>query len=324
MDGSDGELGEDHYPWSALAASRGVSTPSPKQHQGPFPTSPSSLTVDGSPKGSESDGETESYGAQFLDGHPGSARDSTFPGADSTVPRHFSRPPPPPPLTPPTLSAGAFPFEDRRPGYATSVPPALDMSFIHQPNPDYGASATSTDALSSSAQTALPRRRSYTRSIPIGIPTASTPASSSITETDTSTASGRSTLHNSFAPSSHPQASFFLPPPPPGHYDNVPPSAPPEYEFVGGPGGPGVEIDVQGEIISVVDDAGHGWTRHTRVYGGGVCLACLAAAERHGPGQGGFYGDKVPLEDRRDIHMHRCEFAVRENGGELGDRAKGA
>lgn len=58
------------------------------------------------------------------------------------------------------------------------------------------------------------------------------------------------------------------------------------------------EIDLQGEIISVMDDAGHGWKRHTRVYGGGVCLACVAAAGRDGV-QGGFYGDKVPLEDRR-------------------------
>jgi hypothetical protein len=92
-----------------------------------------------------------------------------------------------------------------------------------------------------------------------------------------------------------------LAPPPAGHYE--PPSAPPEYEFVGGPGGPGVflsqqEIDLQGEIISVMDDAGHGWKRHTRVYGGGACLACIAAAEQYG-GQGGCYGDKVPLEDRR-------------------------
>jgi hypothetical protein len=71
---------------------------------------------------------------------------------------------------------------------------------------------------------------------------------------------------------------------------------------VGGPGGPGVllsqeEIDLHGEIISVVDGAGHGWKRHTRVYGGGVCLACLAADGEGG--DGGFYGDKVPLEDRR-------------------------
>jgi hypothetical protein len=192
-----------------------------------------------------------------------------------------------------------LPFEDRRRDYATSVPPALDLGFIHQPNPDYGASATSTDALSSSPQTALPRRRSYTRSVPIGILNADLS-----TETDTAAASEGTLVHNPFAPSSHPQASPLLPPPPPDHYDNNLPTAPPEYKFVGGPGGPGVEIDVQGEIISVVDDAGHGWKRHTRVYGGGVCLACLAAAERYGPGQGGFYGDKVPLEDRRDMHMH--------------------
>jgi hypothetical protein len=52
---------------------------------------------------------------------------------------------------------------------------------------------------------------------------------------------------------------------------------------------------LQGEIISVMDDAGHGWKRHTRVYGGGVCLACVAAGDR----EGGFYGDTVPLSERR-------------------------
>jgi hypothetical protein len=55
------------------------------------------------------------------------------------------------------------------------------------------------------------------------------------------------------------------------------------------------EIDLKGEIFSVTDEAGHGWKRHTRVYGGGVCLACLASGERHG----GFYGDKVPMSERR-------------------------
>ncbi|KAK4104443.1 hypothetical protein N658DRAFT_418406 [Parathielavia hyrcaniae] len=111
-----------------------------------------------------------------------------------------------------------------------------------------------------------------------------------------------SSTSHTFSPSSYPPTSPLLPPPPPGQYD-LPPSAPPEYEFVGGPGGSGVflsqqEINIQGEIISVMDDAGHGWKRHTRVYGGDVCLACVAAAARDG-GQGGFYGDKVPLEDRR-------------------------
>ncbi|EAQ85651.1 predicted protein [Chaetomium globosum CBS 148.51] len=97
-----------------------------------------------------------------------------LPSADSAVPRHFSfsRPPLPPPLTPPTLHDGAFfPFEDRRPSYAVSVPPALDTSFIHQPNPEYGASSSSADVLGSSPPTAttFPRRRSYIRNVPIDI-----------------------------------------------------------------------------------------------------------------------------------------------------------
>lgn len=248
-------------------------------------------------EGTELAGGDGTLGLQF-----GDEQFRPLPSTESTVPRHFSfsRPPLPPPLTPPTLHDGAFfPFEDRRPGYAVSVPPALDASFIHQPNPEYGASSSSADVLTSSPQTAttFPRRRSYTRSIPIGIPVPTTTASgSSSTETMTS---GSTT--NTFSSSSYPPTSPLLPPPPPGQYE-LPPSAPPAYEFVGGPGGPGVflsqqEIDLQGEIISVMDDAGHGWKRHTRVYGGGVCLACVAAAGRDE--QGGFYGDTVPLEDRR-------------------------
>ncbi|KAK3370411.1 hypothetical protein B0H63DRAFT_486954 [Podospora didyma] len=221
--------------------------------------------------------------------HAGSAHDVGFADVDysTSTPRHFSRPPQPPPLTSPTLSGAVFPFEDRRPSYAVSIPPELDTSFIHQPNPDYNAGSTSTDILSSSPQStaAMPRRRSYTKSVPIGIPIPTTASASSSAETMTSA--------GTFSPSSYPPTSPLLPPPPPDH------DYPSEYEFVGGPGGPGIflsqqEIDVHGEVISVMDDAGHGWKRHTRVYGGGVCLACIAAG-----GQGGFYGDKVPLADRR-------------------------
>jgi hypothetical protein len=249
--------------------------------------------------GASSHGSSESL-AMGLDGvHAGPFQDTPFPGTDLRIPRHFTRPPPPPPLTPPTLSGAFFPFEDRRPSYAASIPPALDTGFIHQPNPEYGGS-TSADVLSSSPQSAapFPRRRSYTRSIPIGIPVPTNTASaSSSNETMTS---GSTT--NSFSPSSYPPTSPLLPPPPPGQYE-LPPLAPPEYEFVGGPGGPGIflsqqEIDLQGEIISVMDGAGHGWKRHTRVYGGGACLACVAATQRDDE-QGGFYGDKVPLADRR-------------------------
>jgi len=53
-------------------------------------------------------------------------------------------------------------------------------------------------------------------------------------------------------------------------------------------------IKVQGEIISVTDGHGAGWQRHTRVYGGGVCLACAASGR-----EGGFYGDNVHPEEKR-------------------------
>lgn len=254
-------------------------------------------------------GRPETTSTQFGDSqaHSQSSRNAPFPSLDFTTPRRFSRPSRPPPLTPPApLAATGYPFEDRCPSYAVSVAPELDSSFIHQPNPEYSGCSTSTDIPSSSPQSPsapIPRRRSYTKSVPIGITAPATTSASSSPETVTSRGS------STFFPSSYPPTSPLLPPPPPiSENDNeprpfLPPSAPPNYQFVGGPGGPGVflsqqEIDLQGEIISVVDGAGHGWKRHTRVYGGGVCLACVAASGRDGE-QGGFYGDKVPLEDRR-------------------------
>ncbi|KAK4113365.1 hypothetical protein N656DRAFT_767713 [Canariomyces notabilis] len=238
--------------------------------------------------------------SRFGDGdgevYPWPDQDACSPDTSFATPRHFSRPPLPPPLTPPRFDSMSYPFEDRRRSYAVSIPPELDTSFIHQPNPEYFATSTSTDAHGSSSpqsspmDAAIPRRRSYTKSVPIGIPMPSTTSASS-TETTISGGGNASSSTFSFSPSSYPPTSPLLPPPPP-----------PEYQFVGGPGGPGVllsqeEIDLHGEIISVVDGAGHGWKRHTRVYGGGVCLACLAADGEGG--DGGFYGDKVPLEDRR-------------------------
>ncbi|KAK3352071.1 hypothetical protein B0H65DRAFT_143828 [Neurospora tetraspora] len=198
---------------------------------------------------------------------------------------HFTRPPPPPPLTPPTLDKTAFAFQDRRPTYAASVPRGLDVSFIHQPNPDYIGHTSSVDILSSSPAeaTGIPRRRSYTKSVPVGIPIPTSSFSSSTATTVTSS--------SAFSPSSYPSSSPLFPPPPP---------VPQDYQFVGGHVGHRAsvgnqhqdEIEVHGEIISVTDDDGHGWQRHTQVYGGGVCLACLANG-------GGFYGPNVPLEDRR-------------------------
>lgn len=207
-------------------------------------------------------------------------------GASDMMPR-FSRPPPPPPLTPPTLSSAVFTFEDRRPSYAVSIPPQLDASFFRQPNPDYMASSTSSEfdhGASPQSATATPRRRSYTKSVPIGIPVPSG-FSSSPTHQSREIGWGGSSV-DSFSPSSYPPSSPHLPPPPPVFHDEV------IYDYDGHQQD---EIDLQGEIISVLDDAGHGWKRHTRVYGGGVCLACVASGDR----EGGFYGDKVPLEERR-------------------------
>lgn len=205
----------------------------------------------------------------------------------STSTPGFSRPIPPPPLTPPAPYAGVFALEDRRPSYAVSIPAQLDASFIHQPNPDYTSSSTSAEYHREPApksSTATPRRRSYSKSVPIGMPVPSRSSSSSSHQSPDAAWGLSST--DTFSPASYPPSSPQLPPPPPGSYDVV------IYDY---DDHQQEEIDLQGEIISVMDDAGHGWKRHTRVYGGGVCLACIAAGER----QGGFYGDKVPLSERR-------------------------
>ncbi|KAK1775149.1 hypothetical protein QBC45DRAFT_14164 [Copromyces sp. CBS 386.78] len=198
---------------------------------------------------------------------------------------HSTKPPPPPPLTPTTLDKTAFAFQDRPLPYAASAPPALDASFIPQPNPNYIGHASSVDILSSSPAeaTAIPRLRSYTKSVPISIPMPSNSFSSSNGITVTSPPE--------FSQSSFPPSSPVFP---------LPPSVPQNYQFVGGHMGHRAsvasqhqdEIEVHGEIISVTDDNGDGWRRHRQVYGGGLCLACLANG-------GGSYGPNVPLEDRR-------------------------
>lgn len=173
-------------------------------------------------------------------------------GGSDSVPRPFvSRLPPAPHLTPPELSPAIFSIED-----------ALHRqdSFIHQPNPDYMAS-TSPFAQTGSEHPSRPRRRSYTRTIPIGIP-APRQASCEADSADLL-----------FSPSSYPPASPLLPPPPP------PGACRPD----GGRGPTRRGVDVKGEIISALD-------------GGGPCLACAASGGQHG---GGFYGATVALEEMR-------------------------
>lgn len=173
----------------------------------------------------------------------------------------IARPPPAPPLTPPEMSSAVYTFE---------TAPSDPRSFMHQPNPDY-MSSTADLALDTAASgsTSTTRRRSYNKTIPIGIPA---PQDSAASQT-------ANFIH---PPSSYPPSSLQLPPPPP------------TSRRTGSDGKLRREIEVQGEIISRLDDEGAGWTRHTRVYGGGACLACAASGGSH---EGGFYGANVSREE---------------------------
>lgn len=162
-----------------------------------------------------------------------------------------------------SIDAGMFAFQDRRPSAPASCIGDLDSNFFQQPNPDYTLSSESSESTSTALphdhdSPSIPRRRSYTKVLPLG------PA-----QPDSEHDGG------SFSPSSFPSSSAILPLAPHESLESR-------------------DIDVKGEIISVMDDSGAGWKRHTRVYGGGVCLACLASGS-----QGGFYGDNVPPEHRR-------------------------
>lgn len=95
-----------------------------------------------------------------------------------------------------------------------------------------------------------------------------------------------------FSPSSYPPSSPLLPPAPPTVSGTLGTGASAAAER-----GDRTEIDMHGQVVSVLDDEGAGWTRHTRVYGGGVCLACKAAGREHG--DGGFYGATVTPEEMR-------------------------
>lgn len=189
---------------------------------------------------------------------------SPRPRTEPTLQRYImTRPPPPPPLTPPALSPSAFSRGDH--GLYRGVP-ELDSSFIHQPNPDYLA-LTSPSMLPEN-----PVTPPYASSNPMDIPA---PLQHHHSDSSGSGLTGGTSLSSRspsglFSSNSLPTTSPFLPPAPPGHEG---------YPL------PEKGVEVQGEVISVTDGYGTGWSRHTRVYGGGVCLACAASG-----GEGGFYG----------------------------------
>ncbi|KAF9880608.1 hypothetical protein CkaCkLH20_01650 [Colletotrichum karsti] len=260
--------------WTMEEKSRGVSS-DPTAEEGRVSSKPSSKASfpAGIAKEADGDGQNESSGQTPSTGNPFSPR------KDLNSTRFMLSRPPPPPLTPPELSPSVFIYDDRRRSF-TGMGSAqeLDASFFEQPNPDY-MSSTETEAATTTAtqskqiarSSPTPRRRSYTKTMPIGVPiSATSPVSDEAGVT--------------FSPSSYPPTSPSLPGPPPIHGELL-------------EDGTFRKIHVQGEIISLLDGSGAGWKRHTRVYGGGVCLACEASGEdgHHG----GFYGENVLPEEKR-------------------------
>ena len=185
-----------------------------------------------------------------------------------------ARPPPLSPKVPLAVTTDAVRLEDRRLSSAVSTMGDVDLPFFQRQGLDCMSSPSSSSSVALPTRHGsplTPRRRSYTRTISLGASRPGTPP-----------AELPNTPHVTFAPSSFPPSSPYLPP------------APHDGDDGDGDGFPPQVIDVHGEIISMDDSTGASWTRHTRVYGGGVCLACLASG-----GEGGFYGPTVPLEDRR-------------------------
>ncbi|KAK5992184.1 hypothetical protein PT974_05585 [Cladobotryum mycophilum] len=123
--------------------------------------------------------------------------DSHWRPTGDSMPRHFiSRLPPALPLTPPELSSAVFTLDER---------PQDHESFIHQPNPDYMSSTSSSSFQADDTDSSIPRRRSYTRTLPIGAPIIRQGQPSTEAESG----------DQAFSPSSFPGSSQLLPPAPP-------------------------------------------------------------------------------------------------------------
>lgn len=177
-----------------------------------------------------------------------------------------TRPPPPMPLTPPVPSTTFFSLQDRRLSVATSTHNDFDPIFTHGLSSDINSlEPTTTIVPDVRVPSPTSSRKSYIKILPLD---PLQPSSSTETELEDTS--------SKFAPSSFPSSNPILPLAPHVALHSR-------------------EIDVTGEIVSATDDSGAGWKRHTRVYGGGVCLACLAS----GGHDGGFYGENVPLDQRR-------------------------
>ncbi|KAK6854860.1 hypothetical protein PG995_009048 [Apiospora arundinis] len=171
----------------------------------------------------------------------GAARDDSLggPPAEDKIPLQlYSRPPPPPPMATLAIESGPFYFKERYHSAAVSIAGYKLPPFYQHQNPDYSSASTSTStAPVIQRYPALPRWRSYTKTLSF-----SSPPNISAAELD-------STIPP-FVSQSSPSSNPILPPP----HDSVSRH----------------KIEVHGEVISVMDNTGMGWKRHTRVYRGGA------------------------------------------------------
>ncbi|KAI1290604.1 hypothetical protein F5Y03DRAFT_55374 [Xylaria venustula] len=170
--------------------------------------------------------------------------------------------PSPMPLTPPEGSTRFSNFQNRRSSVAASTHNDFDPTLTYGMAWDI-PSPESTTSIAPHVRTSSPLRYTTTLSYDTAHPNSST-------EPELDDAS------SAFAPSSFPSSSQILPIAPHAVLHST-------------------EYGVAGDMLSATGDSGAGWQRHTRVYGGGVCLACLAAGDE----EGGFYGENVPLDQRR-------------------------
>ncbi|KAI1110313.1 hypothetical protein F5Y14DRAFT_366234 [Nemania sp. NC0429] len=168
--------------------------------------------------------------------------------------------------TPPVLSTTFFTLQDRRLSVAASTHGDFDPTLSHGTNSDSNSpESMMTTAPHARASSPTSLRKSYSKAFPLDPH-----------QLGFSADAGTEDAPLAFAPSSFPSSSPILP---------LAPHAALESR----------EVDVAGGFVSAMDDSGDVWKRHTRVYGGGVCLACMASGDSHG----GFYGDNVPMDQRR-------------------------
>ncbi|KAI1162857.1 hypothetical protein F5B18DRAFT_362642 [Nemania serpens] len=170
------------------------------------------------------------------------------------------------PPTPPALSTTFFTLQDRRLSVAASTHGDFDPTLTYGTNSDSNSpESMMTTIPSAKASSPISLRKSYTKAFPLDPHQLSFAAEA-----------GADDAPLAFAPSSFPSSSPILPLAPHAALESM-------------------EMDVAGGLDSAMDDSGDGWRRHTRVYGGGVCLACMASGDSHG----GFYGENVPMDQRR-------------------------